>query len=185
MWAWCLSPVPYGIVGFIREDEDVEVRAWCLLLAHFGVVGFIRRLKMLECRIRVYTEQRYDSHTDCEERVFQGTLSKKNEQVFVIYREEDEETGVKTTNQLKVAKDGSISVRRMGHVQSILHFAKEKAYTTFYNTGHGIMELVFIPTVVKYREEALAYEIELRYAIYMGESKLSENVYILQATHLA
>lgn len=140
---------------------------------------------MLKCRIKVYTEQRYDSHVDRGEKIFEGTLCKKNEQVFVIYKEEDEETGVKTTNQLKVAKDGSISVRRMGHVQSILHFAKEKAYTTFYNTSHGIMELVFIPTAVKYKEEALTYEIELRYAIYLGESKLSDNVYILQATPLA
>lgn len=139
----------------------------------------------MECTIKVYTEQQYDSHTDREEKVFQGTLFKKNDQVYIIYKEEDQETGVKTTNQIKVSKDGRVSVRRMGPVQSILHFAKDKSYTTFYNTGRGMMELAFLPQVVKYKAEPLAYEIELRYTIYMGESKLSENVYILKTVSLA
>ena len=139
----------------------------------------------MKYEIKVYTEQRYDSHTDCEENVFEGTLAKKNESVFLIYKEVDKETGAETTNQLKVATDGSISVRRMGAVQSILYFAKDKPYTTFYNTGHGVMELIFTPEVVTYKEEPFAYEIELRYTIYMGDSKLSDNVYILKATPLS
>ena len=139
----------------------------------------------MKYKIKIYTEQRYESHTDCEEKVFEGTLAKKNDSVFLIYKEVDKETGVETTNQLKVATDGTISVRRMGAVQSIIHFTKDKSYTTFYNTGHGVMELIFTPHVVKYKEEPFSYEIELRYAICMGDSKLSDNVYILKATPLS
>jgi len=140
---------------------------------------------MLACKIKVYTEQQYDSHKDCEEKTFKGNFCEKNENTFIIYKEKDSETGCKITNHLKLAKDGSISVRRMGDVQSILCFKEGKPYTTFYNTGQGSIELIFKPVVVKYKKTQLDYKIELRYAIYMGKSKLSDNVYILKATFLA
>ena len=140
---------------------------------------------MLACEMKVYTEQQYDSHKDCKEKIFEGTFCKKNESIFIIYEEKNLDTGCKITNHLKVAKDGSVSVRRMGDVQSILCFIKDKPYTTFYNTGQGSVELVFEPKVVKHKKTQLGYEIELRYAIYMGKSKLSHNVSILKATFLA
>lgn len=140
---------------------------------------------MLDCTIKVYTEQGYDSHKDCGEEVFRGTLCKKNNHVFVIYKEQDQESKLEITNQIKVSKDGTVSVRRRGHTQSVLHFTEGTPYTTFYNTGHGAMELIFIPTVVRYEDQAHTYKIELRYAIHMGEEKLSDNVYILEARPLA
>jgi len=139
---------------------------------------------MLACEMKVYTEQQYDSHRDCEEKTFQGTVCKKNENIFVIYKEKDLDTGYEISNHLKIAKDGSVSVRRMGDVQSTLYFKEGKAYTSFYDTGQGSLELVFKPAVVKHKKTQLGYEIELRYAIYMGESKLSDNIYILKARSL-
>lgn len=139
---------------------------------------------MLACEMKVYTEQQYDSHKDCEEKTFQGTVCKKNENIFVIYKEKDLDTGCEISNHLKIAKDGSVSVRRMGDVQSILYFKEGKTYRTFYDTGQGSIELVFKPTLVKHKKTQQGYEIELRYTIYMGESKLSDNVYILKAAFL-
>ena len=140
---------------------------------------------MLTYEMKVYTEQRYDSHKDREEKIFQGIIRKKNGNTFIIYKEKDLDTGCKTTNQLKLGKDGSISIRRMGDVQSFICFNEGKPYTCFYHTGQGSIELVFKPTFVNHKKIQLGYEIELRYAIYMKDLKLSDNIYILRASILA
>ncbi|HHX60513.1 MAG TPA: glutamate racemase [Epulopiscium sp.] len=135
-----------------------------------------------ECTLWIATKQIYKAHTDSLEETFQGKISEKNGNIYIIYNEQNKDTGIKITNQLKVSKDGSVSVRRMGGHKSLLHFTKDKLYTTFYNTGHGTMELTFKPIVIECNEVDSGYQVRLEYEIYMGEEKLSCNHYTLEAT---
>ncbi len=139
---------------------------------------------MVTCLVKVYNQQQYDTHTDCHEASYEGVISQKNDNVFIIYKEEDSETGLQVTNQLKVSKDGSVSVRRMGDVKSTLHFKEDTSYTSHYDTGQGVVELVFVPTVVACQEgcqeTGSGQTVELRYEIYMGDTKLSDNIYKVQ-----
>lgn len=139
-------------------------------------------LNKQECTLTVGTKQIYPTHTDSLEEIFQGKISIKNGNIYIIYVEEDPQTKIKVTNQLKVAKDGSVSVRRMGGHKSLLQFTKDKVYTTFYNTGYGIMELTFKPSIIACNETDTGYNVNLKYDIYMGEEKLSCNHYTLEAT---
>ena len=134
------------------------------------------------CSLLVATKQIYPTHTDSLEESFQGNISTKNGHIYIIYTEEDPDTGTKITNQIKVAKDGSVAVRRMGGHKSLLHFKKEESYSTFYNTGYGIMELTFKPIHIACNETNLGYKVSLEYDIYTGEEKLSRNHYELEAT---
>lgn len=135
-----------------------------------------------ECTLRVATKQIYPTHTDSLEETFQGKLSTKNGSIYIIYTEEDPETATTVTNQIKVAKDGSVSVRRMGGHKSLLRFEKEKSYSTYYNTGYGTMALSFKPIRIACNETELGYKVSLEYDIYMGEEKLSRNHYKLEAS---
>lgn len=135
--------------------------------------------------IKLYTEQRYDTHTDSNEETFQGKFCKKNGHVFIIFKEEDKENCLKITNHIKLSKDGCVSVRRMGDLESTLYFKQDKPYQTFYNTGQGSVELVFTPSLVSYKEEKSIYTLNLVYSINMGGSKLSDNIYRLEITPLA
>lgn len=132
--------------------------------------------------LTVCSKQIYPTHTDESKETFQGQLSIKNGNTYIIYKEKDQDTNAFITNQLKVCKEGTVSVRRMGAHKSLLNFEKDKVYTTFYNTGHGSMELVFKPLLIDCRETDLGYKINLEYDIYMGEEKLSGNQYTLEAT---
>lgn len=135
------------------------------------------------CDLRVATKQIYPSHTDHKEENFQGKVSTKNGHLYIIYTEECDDAGTRVTNQLKVAKDGSVSVRRMGGHKSLLQFTKDKDYTTFYNTGYGAMELNFKPIVIDCKPTPTGYKIRLEYDIYTGGEKLSCNHYTLEATY--
>lgn len=133
------------------------------------------------CELTLITKQIYPTHTDSLEESFQGRVSTKNGHIYIIYTEECEDTGA-VTNQLKVAKDGSVTVRRMGGHKSLLQFTKDKDFTTFYNTGYGAMELNFKPIVVDCNPTPTGYKIRLEYDIYTGGEKLSRNHYTLEAT---
>ena len=134
-----------------------------------------------QCNLSVKTKQIYPSHTDSLEERFQGQISSKNGNIYIIYTEEDQESKIKVTNHIKVAEDGSVSVRRMGGHKSLLHFTKNQPYSTFYNTGHGIMELTFNPIIIECNEIDSGYKVRLKYDIYMGDEKLSCNHYTLEA----
>lgn len=134
-----------------------------------------------ECNLMIVTKQIYPSHTDSLEEAFQGKISTKNGQIYIIYHEQDKESGAKITNQLKIAKDASVSIRRMGGHTSLIHLTKDKPYTTFYNTGYGTMELTFKPIVIDCKETDRGYKVSLEYDLYTGEEKLSCNHYTLEA----
>ena len=135
-----------------------------------------------QCDLSVATKQIYPTHTDSLEEQFQGKVFNKNQHIYIVYKEKDEESGIEITNQLKVAQDGSVSVRRMGGHKSLLHFSKDKPYSTVYNTGYGTMELTFKPIVIKCKQTPQGYKVSLEYDIYMGEEKLSCNHYTVEAT---
>lgn len=136
---------------------------------------------MVKHKIRVFTEQRHQGDKECYENVFEGTITEKNGHIFIIFKE-DIEGGAQITNQIKVCKDGSISVRRMGQVQSLIQFSENKPYKTVYHTGCGAMEITFKPHMVKYIREKTGHEIELRYETHVEGSKLSDHIYNLKAT---
>lgn len=135
-----------------------------------------------QCTLVVTTKQIYPTHTDSKKERFQGKISTKNGSIYIIYTEEDPEASRQVTNQIKVSKDASVSVRRMGGHKSLLHFTKDKPYSTFYNTGYGIMELTFVPICITSKETDLGYKVSLEYDIHMGDEKLSHNHYELEAT---
>lgn len=134
-----------------------------------------------QCTLSVKTKQIYPSHTDSLEEKLLGKISSKSGNIYIIYTEEDQESKVKVTNQIKVSKDGSVSVRRMGGHKSLLKFTKDQPYSTFYNTGHGMMELTFDPITIECSRTDKGYKIRLKYDIYMGDEKLSCNHYTLEA----
>lgn len=134
-----------------------------------------------QCSLTVKTKQIYPSHTDSLEESFQGKISNKNGSIYIIYAEEDLDSNTKVTNQIKVSKDGSVSIRRMGGHRSLLHFTMNQPYSTPYNTGYGIMQLTFDPIVIECNETSFGYKLNLQYDIYMGDEKLSCNHYSLEA----
>ena len=134
-----------------------------------------------QCNLLVKTKQIYPSHTDRLEERFQGKISSKNGNIYIIYIEDNQESNIKVTNQIKVSKDGNVSVRRMGGQKSLLQFTKDQPYSTFYNTGHGTMELTFDPITIECSRTDKGYKIRLKYDIYTGDEKLSCNHYTLEA----
>lgn len=136
---------------------------------------------MTTCHISITTKQTYDDHTENLKQSFQGKLSRKNDSTFIIYKEECDDLSV--TNQIKVCKEGQVSVRRMGGHKSLLQFSKDQPYTTFYNTGHGTLELTFKSITIACNETECGYTVHLQYDIYMDDGKLSSNEYTLEATY--
>ena len=134
---------------------------------------------MKEALITVYTKQIYTSHEDTSSEKFKGKLAEKEGNIYIIYTEENKDKTI-TTNQIKVDKEGRVYIRRMGSTRSKLCFDKNKPYTTFYQTPHGSMELTFIPSIVDYQFRSTQHRINLEYDIYMGENKLSRNIYCIQ-----
>jgi len=136
---------------------------------------------MKHCKLLVSNKQVYDSHEDNNKDSYEGSLTKKNNNIYIIYKEEDKCEGTVVTNQIKVSKDGSVDVRRMGDHKSLLKFNMDRPYTTFYNTGQGSIQLTFKPIDIVCLDTDRGYRLELKYDIYMGGDKLSYNEYLLEA----
>ena len=136
----------------------------------------------MDVKINIRTIQ-YDEHSKIDTININkvGTLHKKNNDIYLIYKENNE--GVEVTTSMKVSEK-DITIKRFGESNSTMFFEKDKTHTTKYKTPYGLFN---IETYTRYLSINLddnnTIKIDLDYDIkvnniFSGRNKIAINVEI-------
>lgn len=129
---------------------------------------------MKDITVKVYDEQKYDTHRDSNETAFKGKLAFKNDSIYITYK--DEEMGVATTIK---TKNGIVWVKRTGNLNANLEFNANKPQTTIYSTPYGEMEIHIITKKCEVYILEQGVEIQINYQILMQNEHISDNIYMV------
>lgn len=136
----------------------------------------------MDVKINISTTQ-YDEHSKVDTININtiGTLHKKNNDTYLMYKENNE--GVEVTTSIKISKN-NITIKRFGESNSTMFFEKDKNHTAKYRTPYGLFN---IETYTKYLNINLddnnPIKIDLDYDIkvndiFSGRNKIEINVEI-------
>lgn len=131
---------------------------------------------MKDVQIRVYDKQIYPTHFDESENSFKGKISMKNNDIYLLYT--DENTQTKTT--IKVSGQG-ITVKRSGGMNGTLQFDKEKITRNAYRTPYGNMLIDIETTNTEVYLLEKGVKINIAYTMLMHGEKISENAFMVMA----
>lgn len=136
----------------------------------------------MNVKINISTTQ-YDEHSKVDTININtiGTMHEKNNDTYLVYKENDE--GVEVTTSIKISGK-EMTIKRFGGSNSTMVFEKDKTYTTKYRTPYG---LFLIETYTRYLsvniDENKCIKIDLDYDIkvndiFSGRNKIGINVEI-------
>ena len=136
----------------------------------------------MDVKINISTIQ-YDEHSKVDTINIStiGTLHKKNNDVYLMYKENHE--GVEVTTSMKISGK-EITIKRFGGSNSTMVFEKDKTHTTKYRTPYGLFN---IETYTRYLsitvDDSKPIKIDLDYDIkvndiFSGRNKIVINVEI-------
>lgn len=131
---------------------------------------------MKDVQVTVYDKQIYDTHSDTNEKVFNGQLVFKNEGVYITYKDPGE--GVTTIIK---AKDSKATVKRFGTLKGDLYFNMEEPHNTIYYTPYGEMQIEIITHQCDMYILEKGIKINIEYTILMQGEKISDNIYMIVA----
>lgn len=136
----------------------------------------------MDVKINISTIQ-YDEHSKIDTINIStiGTLHKKNNDVYLMYKENHE--GVEVTTSMKISEK-EITIKRFGGSNSTMVFEQGKTHTTKYRTPYGLFN---IETHTRYLDinvdDSKPIKIDLDYDIkvndiFNGRNKIGINVEI-------
>lgn len=90
----------------------------------------------MDVKVNIKTKQ-YDNNgsLDTIDVVAFGTLYNKNDDVYVVYKEKEDQ--IETTTTIKVSKD-EVSIKRFGNSNSTMIFKQDQSNITKYRTQQGL-----------------------------------------------
>ncbi|CEP82368.1 DUF1934 domain-containing protein [Paraclostridium sordellii] len=118
---------------------------------------------MIDVNISMITKQ-YDNlgNEDIIEVLSNGKLYKKNDGIYVVYKEELEKDSAHVTTTIKISKK-EILIKRFGLVNSNMKFILGKEITTLYKTPQGIFNIKINTNKLDIKETDKDIEIEIDY----------------------
>lgn len=129
---------------------------------------------MRNVKVTVYDKQVYPTHFEEAEHVHQGSVTLKNNHIYVTYKET--ETGI--TNLIKTSDEG-IVVKRIGALGGQLRFEKGKVHTTQYATPYGIMPLEIQTTKCDIYMLEKGIKLYIEYMLFMEKEKVSDHTLMI------
>ena len=131
---------------------------------------------MKDMQIRVYDKQVYSTHTDESENTFSGKIAVKENNIYILYK--DEQTQTSTT--IKTFEKG-VSVKRVGAMNGTLQFNKEEIKRCLYGTPFGNMLIDIETNNIEVYLLEKGVKICIEYSMIMEDEKISDNVFMIMA----
>lgn len=132
--------------------------------------------KMEDVSIKVYDKQIYEEHEDVNETEFRGQLVFRNEGIYITFKDEK----IKVTTIIK-AKNGVVSVKRLGALKGNLEFSTHNSHLSIYTTPYGEMEINIVTEKCEIEVLEKGIKIYIEYKLLMQEELISHNIYKIVA----
>ena len=96
---------------------------------------------MIDVNISMHTKQ-YDNlgNEDLIEVKSKGSMYEKNEDIYIVYKEELEKDSVHVTTTIKISEN-EVLIKRFGSVKSDMKFIEGMDTTTKYRTPQGLFNI--------------------------------------------
>lgn len=107
-----------------------------------------------------------------------GKLYYKNNHIYILYDEEQED--MITKNTIKMNKD-HVSVKRRGDIETDLYFEKDFPFITNYTTPFGHMEMCINTQQINVEDENDLIKVDIVYQLELNGMDLGVNTYSLTA----
>ena len=118
---------------------------------------------MIDVNISMKTKQ-YDSlgNEDCIEVISVGNMYEKNEDTYIVYKEELEKGSVHVTTTIKISEK-EILIKRFGVVNSNMRFVLGKETFTNYKTPQGLFNIKLNTTKLNVEKTDETINIDINY----------------------
>lgn len=135
---------------------------------------------MKTLKLKLTTIQKYEDHDNKEEMMIEGVVAGRNGSEYITFKQFDPNYNVTISNLVKV-KNGVVTIKRSGAIESTMIFDKEKPYATNYETPYGQLDIYV--TTHEIESQLLQGDVKLKveYEIMMQGKKISDNIYCIES----
>ena len=92
---------------------------------------------MQNLKLKLVTSQQYEEHDNVDEMIIEGIVAERNGSAYITFKQVDPHYNVTINNLVKI-KNGIVSIKRSGALESTMVFDVEKPYATHYETPYGL-----------------------------------------------
>ena len=134
--------------------------------------------------ISVKGEQYYEGvDPNATELLTEGQLE-KTENGWLLSYEESELTGMEGTTTIFEIEEEKVVLRRVGSVQSEMHFQSGEISTSAYETPYGTLTVEVGTSFLRSDIKETGGELEIRYSIAVEHQVTGENKFLIQVKQL-
>lgn len=130
----------------------------------------------MKCRVKINTKQ-YNSNLDTDEIEFiaDGELIYKNNEIYVVYKDKNNEDEKLTTNTIKIKED-EVSMIKYGDKSSTMIFKENREYASKYKTSYGIFLIDILTKKLTINKSETCIDIKIDYNLEMQDLFKGRNV---------
>ena len=135
---------------------------------------------MHNLKLKLITTQQYEDHDNKDEMFVEGVVAQRNGSTYITFKQFDPNYNVTISNMVKI-KNGVVSVKRTGAIESLMLFDIEKPYATHYETPYGNLNIYVTTHEVKSEIMEEDVRLSIKYEIMMQGKKISDNIYYIES----
>lgn len=135
---------------------------------------------MKTLNLKLTTIQQYEDHDNKEEMMIEGVVAERGGSEYITFKQFDPNYNVTIGNRVKI-KNGVVTVKRTGAIESTMVFDKEKPYTTQYETPYGQLDIYVTTREVESEILQDSVRLKISYEMMMQGKKISDNIYCIES----
>lgn len=135
---------------------------------------------MKTLNLKLTTVQQYEDHENRDEMMIEGVVAERGGSEYITFKQFDPNYNVTIGNMVKI-KNGAVTVKRSGAIESTMVFDKEKPYTTQYETPYGQLDIYVTTREVESQIVQDSVKLKIRYEMMMQGKKISDNIYCIES----
>lgn len=134
---------------------------------------------MQNLKLKLVTSQQYEEHDNVDEMIIEGIVAERNGSAYITFKQVDPHYNVTINNLVKI-KNGIVSIKRSGALESTMVFDVEKPYATHYETPYGKLNIYVTTHEIESEISEKDVNLKIKYEMMMQGKKISDNIYCIE-----
>ena len=143
------------------------------------IFGIVEGENMQNLKLKLVTSQQYEEHDNVDEMIIEGVVAERNGSSYITFKQFDPNYNVTINNLVKI-KNGIVSIKRSGAIESNMVFNVEKPYATHYETPYGKINIYVTTHEIESEITEGNVKLRIKYEMMMQGKKISDNIYCIE-----
>lgn len=144
------------------------------------IFGIVEGENMQNLKLKLVTSQQYEEHDNVDEMIIEGVVAERNGSSYITFKQFDPNYNVTINNLVKI-KNGIVSIKRSGAIESNMVFDVEKPYATHYETPYGKLNIYVTTHEIESEITEENVKLRIKYEMMMQGKKISDNIYCIES----